>query len=184
MHVLDQIAAVMAGQIKQEPRLKDGQPIKFKIRAPFDFPVEDDEGAAANEQPKPLMKSGGQPIFPENLAATNTVGGAILELAIGADGAVRSVKVLRASHPEFAESARSTVQNWGFTPAKKDGVPVESRWRIAVNFAVEGKDPDWKWRVAPRPSLGVFTVARIKLPEPVAPAPVAPAAAEPVGEKK
>ncbi|MEN9404629.1 MAG: hypothetical protein RL091_3332, partial [Verrucomicrobiota bacterium] len=52
------------------------------------------------------------------------------------------------------------------------GVAVESRWRVAVNFSVDGKQPDWKWLVAPRPSLGAFTAVRAKLPaEAAAPAP-------------
>jgi hypothetical protein len=42
----------------------------------------------------------------------------------------------------------------------KDGAPVESRWRMAVAFSYHGKNVEWKWRVAPRPSLGNYTVVR------------------------
>ncbi len=174
--LLNQIALNLAAQVKQPVRVVDGKPVKFKARAPFDFPVEDDEGAAANNTPKPALHSIEQPVYPENLAATSTPGGAILELIIGADGAVKSVKVMRASHPEFGASAEAAVKKWVFVPAKKDGVAVESRWRIAVAFAMEGHEPDWRWRVAPRPSLGSHTVVRTNrmLTDPNA-APAAPA---------
>jgi TonB family protein len=109
------------------------------------------------------------------LAAAGEGGGAILELSIGADGAVSKVSVLRSSHPEFANAAYAAVQQWQFAPAEKDGVAVESRWRIAVNFSVDNKEADWMWRVAPRPSLGSFTAVRAKVPDAAA-APVAPAA--------
>jgi TonB family protein len=171
--VLNQIALNLAAQVKQPPRTdKEGKPMKFKVRAPFNFPVEEDEGAAANNAPKPALRHATQPIYPENLAAAGTVGGAILELTIGADGRVSRANVLRSSHTEFATAAQAAVLQWEFAPAQKDGVAVESRWRVAVNFSVDGKQPDWKWLVAPRPSLGAFTAVRAKLPaEAAAPAP-------------
>ncbi len=180
--VLDQIALRLAEEVKQAPRTdKEGKPVKFKARAPFNFPVEGDEGAAANEAPKPALKSAPLPVYPENLAASSTVGGAILELIIGADGAVKKASVMRSSHPEFANAAFAAVQQWQFAPAQKDGVAVESRWRVAVNFSVDSKEADWMWRIAPRPSLGAFTAVRPPLP-PAAPAPAAAPAAP--AEKK
>ncbi len=172
--LLNQIALNLAAQVKQPAREENGKPVKFKARAPFDFPVDDDEGPAANNAPKPALHSAVQPVYPENLAATSTVGGAILELLIGADGGVRSVRVMRASHPEFGQAARTAVEKWVFVPAKKDGVAVESRWRIAVNFSIDGREPEWRWRIAPRPSLGSHTVVRAKLPAQPTPAPAAP----------
>jgi len=172
-HLLEQISRNLASQIKQAPKLKDGKPVKFTARAPFNFPVEDDEGPAANEAPKPGLNTGDRPVFPENLAAKGENGGAILELQIGSFGNVESVKVLRSSHQEYADAAVAALKTWIFMPAKKDGVNVESRWRIAIGFSSDGKEVDWKWRVAPRPSLGGYTVVRPKVPA----ASAAPAAA-------
>lgn len=175
--ILDQIAMRLAEDVKQAPRTdKEGKPMKFKARAPFNFPVEGDEGAAANEAPKPALKAAPLPAYPENLAAASVVGGAIVELSIGADGAVKQALVLRSSHPEFANAAFAAVQQWQFAPAQKDGVAVDCRWRVAINFSVDGKEADWMWRVAPRPNLGAFTVVRAPLPA------AAPAAAP--AEKK
>ena len=153
--ILHRIALNLAAQVKQPPHLKDGKPVKFAALVPFDFPVEGDEGAAANDAPKPKFKDPGQrPVYPENLAAAGVVGGAVLELIIGADGKLRQVTVLQASHPEFAQSAEASIRTWGFGPALKDGVPVESRWRTVIAYSTDGKDVDWRWRVAPRPSIG------------------------------
>ncbi|MFZ5494595.1 MAG: energy transducer TonB [Verrucomicrobiota bacterium] len=174
VQLLNQIALRLAEEVRQPPRLgKDGQPVRFKARAPFNFPVADDEGPEANNAPKPLLKAAPQPVYPESLAASGEVGGAILELIIGTDGAVKQATVLRSSHPEFANAAYLAVQKWQFTPAQKDGVAVESRWRLAMNFSVDNKEADWMWRVAPRPSLGSFTTVRP--PPAAAPAETAPA---------
>jgi TonB family protein len=179
VQLLNQIALRLAEEVKQAPRTdKEGKPIKFKARAPFNFPIEGDEGPAANNAPKPAMRHATQPIYPPALEAASVVGGAIVELIIAADGTVGKATVLRSSHPEFANSAMVAVKQWQFVPAQKDGVAVESRWRIAVNFSVDNKEAEWMWRVAPRPSLGSFTAVRAKL-EP-APAPAAPA---PAGQK-
>lgn len=175
VQLLNQIALRLAEKVTQPPRKdKDGKPVKFKARAPFNFPVEGDEGPEANNAPKPAVRSAVQPVYPEALAAAGTVGGAILELHIGADGAVKQLSVLRSSHPDFANAAYAAVQQWQFAPAQKEGVAVESRWRIAVNFSAEGKEADWMWRIAPRPSLGSFTTVRA----PATPAAPAPAPAD------
>jgi len=180
-HLLDSVALNLAANIKQPPRLKDGKPVKYTARAPFNFPVEDDEGLEANNAPKPALNSqeNGQqrPIFPENLVAKGESGGAILELIVGSFGNVESVKVLRSSHQEYADSAAAALKTWIFVPAQKDGVNVESRWRIAIGFSVDGKNIDWKWRVAPRPSLGSYVVVHPRQPD--AGAPATPPSADP-----
>lgn len=163
--ILNQIAISLCRSLpKREPVIKEGKPVKVKVRAPFEFPVEGDEGPAANDAPKPSVRTGDRPKFPEALAAKGENGGAILELSIGSFGNVQNVKVLRASHQEYADAAVEALKSWIFVPAQKDGVNIESRWRIAIGFSVDGKDVDWKWRVAPRPSIGGYTVVRPKAP--------------------
>lgn len=178
--VLYKIALLKSEELKLAPRLKDGKPVKYTARIPFDFPIENDEGAAANNAPKPSLNTATKPIMPENLVAKGENGGAIVEMMIGSFGNVQSVKVLRSSHQEYADAAVAAIKTWIFTPAKKDGVPVESRWRIAVGFSVDGNDVDWQWKIAPRPSLGGYIVGRLKEP-PATPAttPVFPPATVP-----
>jgi len=180
-HILDRMAMEAARVMKLAPRLKDGKAVVYTARAPFKFTVEDDEGPDANNAPKPSIHHAIQPIFPAELAAKSEVGGVILEAVIGVDGKISALKVLRSSHPEFAQAATTAVNQWTFTPAKKDGVPVESRWRLAISFETDALRADWKWRFAPRPALGNYAVVHRTLPD--APAAAAtPAPAQPVAK--
>lgn len=166
--VLQRAALGAAMRMKLPVKQKDGKPIKYTAQAPIYFPVEGDEGPEANKAPKPSVHHHEQILYPPGLAEKGIVGGAIVEMIIGVDGNVSSVKVLRASHPEFATAAAEGVKRWTFSPAMKDGKAVESRWRMAVTFATDQQDADWEWRVAPRPNLGNYTVAhRTTDPTPV-----------------
>lgn len=168
--VLDQMVLNMAAQTKQPPKLVDGKPVKFKARAPFNFPVEGDQGPTS--LPTPRLK-GDQvlPQWPDALAAKGQMGGAIVELIIRADGTVKSSRVLRASHPEFGQAAQAALNQWKFYPNESPGALAESRWNVAIGFTLGNQPVDLKWRLAPRPSLGSFTRGR-PLDEPAAaPAP-------------
>jgi TonB family protein len=190
-HALEQMAMNFSRQDKQTPRLKDGKPVKFKARRPFNFAVEDDEGPAANAN-RPMLRAGDQviPKYPESLAAKEEIGGAIIELIIRTDGTVKSVRTLRASHPEFAQAAETALAQWTFNPAEQPGAPAEARWRAAIGFTTGGRPLELKWRLAPRPSIGGFIVGRnppAATNADVAPiAPAAPAAETPAApaEKK
>ena len=176
-HILDRMAMEAARNTKLAPRLKDGKAIAYTAKAPFMFAVEGDEGADANNAPKPSIHSAVQPHYPADLATKGEVGGVIMELVIGADGKLTTLKVLRSSNPEFEQVATDAVKQWVFNAAKKDGVPVESRWRIALSFETDVLRADWKWRFPPRPALGSYAVVHRTLPD-SPPAATTPAPAE------
>ncbi len=187
-HTLEQIALNMAQKDVQPPRLgPDGQPVKFKAHRPFNFPVEGDQGEAANAD-RPVLHSGHQvlPVYPSSPAMQTVMGGAIVELVIREDGTVRSVRTLRASHPEFAQAAESALKQWVFNPRGGPGRPPESTWNVAVGFSKDGRPVDLKWRLAPRPAIGSFVVGRVVVPAkaatPAAPV-TAPAATTPAEKK-
>jgi TonB family protein len=176
-HILEQLAVKMSEKDHQPPHLKDGKPVSFKARRPFNFPVEGDQGAAANTN-KPVLHGSQQvlPVYPEDLAEKNEIGGAIVELTILADGAVKAVRTLRASHPEFAAAAEAALKQWTFTPDTSPGAPAEARWNVAVGFSTNGQILPLDWRLAPRPAIGSFMIGRVpKLPAaPVEPKPDRP----------
>lgn len=169
--VLTKMALAMALNTQVPPRMKDGKPVATTFRAPFFFAIDDDEGAAANNVPKPKVKEATQPVYPPALREQGVVGGAILELIIDADGKLTKVKTLRASHPEFAEAATTCIKTWTFTPAQSLGKPVESRTRFAFTFDTEQKMADIKWRIAPRPKLGSMLIIKPTNPIPDDPVP-------------
>jgi TonB family protein len=185
-HSLEQVAMNMSGQDKQPPRVKDGKPVKFKARRPFNFPVEGDQGAAANAN-RPVLRAGDQvlPKYPESLAAAGEIGGAIVELTIRADGTVKAVRTLRSSNPEFAHAAETALGQWAFNPAVQAGAPAETYWNVAIGFTTGGRNLELKWRLAPRPSIGSFIVGH--RPPAGAPAAITPPAPNPLtvpAEKK
>jgi TonB family protein len=157
--IISKMAIVMAMKTTFPPRLKDGVAHKYTARAPFFFPIEDDEGPAAEALPKPKKVMKGVPIdYPSELRTKGVVGGVIFELIVDENGKVSQLKTLRASHPEFEKVARESVAKWEFAPAEKDGHAVESRFRIAIVFETPEEMADLKWRIPPRPKLGSYRV--------------------------
>jgi TonB family protein len=180
-HILDQLSMDKVRGMKLEPRVKDGQPVKYTVKAPFIYAIDGDQPEANLDLVSPKIHKAVQPAYPAELAAKGEVGGVILEAVIGVGGNVKSLTVMRSTNPAFAAAATAAVNQWYFTPAMKDGVAVESRWRLSIAFATDVRTPDWKWRFAPRPSLGNYTVIHPTLPpKPAAtePKPATPPAAK------
>ena len=71
-----------------------------------------------------------QEIQPEPSAAPVV----ILRLKIGADGAVRDAQVVQSAGPDADAAALKAVYRLHFTPAQRDGEPVESTIRFAFTF--------------------------------------------------
>jgi protein TonB len=63
----------------------------------------------------------------------------LLEVVVAADGRALEVRVLRSSgFRPLDESAVTTVrERWRFVPARRDGVPVESRVPVPIRFRLE-----------------------------------------------
>ena len=173
-HILERTSMEQARGMKLPPKLKDGQPIKYTVKAPFVYPMEGDEPDANLDLVRPVIHKAIQPAYPAELAAKSEVGGVILEAVIGVGGNVTSLTVLRSTNPAFAAAAVAAVNQWYFKPALRQGTAVESRWRLSICFATDVRQPDWKWRFAPRPSLGNYTVLHPTLPLPPKEAPAAP----------
>ncbi len=171
-HALETVVLNLAVQDHQPVRLVAGKPVKFNARRPFNFPVAGDEGPTAQGSRPTLHGPQPRPLYPEVLAAQGVSGGAIVELIIGADGKVKSVRTLEASHPEFAAAVEAATRQWTFTPNESPGAPADSRWRAGFAFTMNARSAELRWRLAPRPSLGSWVVVRAPLPAPAAPAPV------------
>lgn len=161
--VLGKVALAMASNTKFPAQATGHQTGPVTVRTPFFFAVKDDEGALADRAPKPTVKDAVQPIYPR-IFEKGVAGGAILEVVVGADGGLTSVKTLRASNDEFARAATSAIKSWTFAPAQLNGRAVESRTRLAVAFDTKEEMAALEWRVAPRPQLASIVVSR---PEPV-----------------
>lgn len=161
---LSRLALSVARSWKLPVKEKEGVAVAYRAKAPVFFPVEGDEGAAADAGPKPRPREIIQPKYPLGLRQAGQAGGAILELVVEPTGRVREVTVLRASHPEFGSAARQAVRTWRFYPAEADGKKVEVRVRMAVVFELEGIPADWRWVVPPRPAIPSYVITGAAVP--------------------
>ena len=86
------------------------------------------EGAAYGTNPLPPY-----PIVARRLGMEGVV---LLDVLVAPDGHAADVRVARSSgHPALDESALTTVrEHWRFVPARRDGVPVESRVTVPIRF--------------------------------------------------
>lgn len=83
----------------------------------------------------PRVISRVEPPYTEEARREHCQGTATLEAIIRKDGTVEVVRVVRsAGCPGLDESATDAVKQWRFSPAMKDGMPVDMRLNIEVNF--------------------------------------------------
>jgi TonB family protein len=61
-------------------------------------------------------------------------GRVVLDVVLLEDGRPKIVRVLRSANPDLDESAVRTFEQWRFSPAVKDGVPIKVRMTAEVNF--------------------------------------------------
>ena len=63
----------------------------------------------------------------------------LLEVVVAADGRAADVRIARSSgYPALDESALATVRDrWRFVPARREGVPVESRVTVPIRFKLD-----------------------------------------------
>ena len=73
------------------------------------------------------------PITPPEAVQANLRGVVIVEIVIGADGAVRDAKVLR-SVPPLDKAALDAVRQWRYEPTLLNGMPVPVIMTVPVNF--------------------------------------------------
>ena len=74
------------------------------------------------------------PIYPQAARAAGVQGVVVLEVVIGADGAVSNARVLR-SIPQLDQAALDAVRQWRYEPTLLNGVPVPVIMTATVNFS-------------------------------------------------
>jgi periplasmic protein TonB len=78
-----------------------------------------------------------QPAYPVGLLQREIEGKATIKVLVGTDGRVRQAIVIAAAHPDFGKAAeRQALTRWRFTPATRDGKPVEDWQTLTVRFDI------------------------------------------------
>jgi TonB family protein len=78
-----------------------------------------------------------RPVYPEHLRASNVGGRVVLDTIIDANGHVRDMQTVSASHPDMDQAARDAVQQWEFTSTFLNCEPIEVRMRATVEFRAD-----------------------------------------------
>lgn len=77
------------------------------------------------------------PVYPESMREAGLEGVVPLDVLIGTNGTVLSVRVLSAQvHPAFAKAAADAVRQWVFTPTLLNGVPSEVAIAASIQFSL------------------------------------------------
>ena len=125
--------------------LKDGAEV-FRL-PPNESPTKDQgQGTqrVSKAQPESAVEESGsnadgsllhrvEPEYPEAARQQNIQGPVVLEVHIGADGAVQQVRV-GSGPPLLAKAASDAVKQWKFKPRLINGSPVEMQTRVTLNF--------------------------------------------------
>jgi len=79
------------------------------------------------------------PVIPGELKQRGRLsGGVMLEVVTGqTKGCALKITVIESTHKEFEKPALDAVRRWWFTPALKDGKPVNCRIQIPIRFDVQ-----------------------------------------------
>lgn len=94
-------------------------------------------------QPKIIRKSGGalqesaikriEPIYPPLAKAARISGSVVVEVTIDEQGGIISARAA-SGHPLLKDAAVTAAQEWRFSPARLQGVPVKVIGTITFNF--------------------------------------------------
>jgi|GEM_PF-193078 len=114
-------------------------------------PPESTEGAttqpvASGEKSKPLRaqlvlpeveKDAPAMLSPEAWKSLDSTGPLVVEVRVGTDGVAAEPKLQDELSAEVREAVIAAVRKWRFTPAKRQGVPIAVRIRVAVPLVEE-----------------------------------------------
>ena len=136
---LDQNALVALRQWRFLPGTREGRPVAMDVEVDVEFNL---QSQAVNEliandmatlvgpgvAPPRVVRTG------DRLPAGEARGTVILDVVLLEDGSPRIVRILQSLSPEADESAVSHFEQWRFSPATKNGVPVKVRMNAEVRF--------------------------------------------------
>jgi protein TonB len=104
---------------------------------PLEFAASLVAGADKPDVPPRLLPANPLPSYPPELLAAGIEGTVRLWIIIGADGTVKSAKVLNSSGwRRMDESALTTILRYRFAPARRRGVPVDAEYIWPIPFSL------------------------------------------------
>ena len=96
-------------------------------------------GCQPSTEIPPRLLSGRSPIYPVGRLMAQKDGYAILKFDITPEGRAENFKKIESSHPKFYSHTRVAVEDWEFSPAALDGMPILVRCQFRQDFIVPHK---------------------------------------------
>ena len=94
----------------------------------------DDVYSVGNGITPPSVLSKIDPEYSEQARAAKYSGSVMLSLVVNTSGQAQDVKVIKVLGMGLDEKAIEAVKKWRFLPGKNNGVPVNVRAQVEVNF--------------------------------------------------
>lgn len=144
-----------------KPGLRNGKPTAWRVRIPFNFPVPSDDPletfagrrlhidiedtiVPAEQLPNwPMPKKFYVPRYPKALQGSGKRGMAVIGIVINKDGKVINPKVIKVTHPEFAQPALAAAVSLEFLPQM---LANKERAFVSMNIQFDFKDESGKGR--------------------------------------
>lgn len=144
-----------------KPGLRNGQPAPWRVRIPFNFPMPSDDPlesfagrrlhidvedtiVPAEQLPNwPMPKKFYVPRYPKALQGSGKRGMAVIGIVISKEGKVINPKVVKVTHPEFAQPALAAAVSLEFQPQM---LANKERAFVSMNIQFDFKDESGKGR--------------------------------------
>lgn len=153
-----EVLRVIAG-LKVKPKTLNGRPVPYlycqRVRfgpgnserdKPYRFVQEasgesvEDLSAHIEADVLPTFKVVAPLVYPFELAQKNKTGRVVATVLVDPSGHPAEVKILQASHDDFAAATRAMLASSSFTPAVKGMVPIWANLKLERNFSRENTD--------------------------------------------
>ena len=80
--------------------------------------------------------SGDNPTYPKELRAKKIHGTVVLDAAIGKDGTIENIRVVKSPDKQFSESALAAVRTWRYRPYLLNGNPIKVDTTVNVIYCL------------------------------------------------
>ena len=119
-----------AKTVKLEGMAPDAQAFEASPdMTPFSEPIQVSSGVTAT-----MVLSQDPPSYPIEAKARHAQGTVVFDAIIGRDGHVESLQQVGTADPALTEEADRTIRTWIYRPFLVNGIPVEVKTQIHMNF--------------------------------------------------
>ncbi|MBE5315859.1 MAG: TonB family protein [Xanthomonadales bacterium] len=136
--LLDQAAIDTTSNWLFHPAKRAGKAIEAWITVPIRFALDEEQLAASEAEAvgtPPSYRRLSPPDYPATAKAAGQEGTTLLEVEIDATGNVQTVNIVAGAGSDVLDRAASdAVERWSFNPATSDGLAVDSRILVPVQF--------------------------------------------------